>query len=241
MINPRISESAKVLQELYNSAPNYPHIVLDNFIDETILEDVSDEAKHLTDSFDQEIWRFGESDYHEDQWLKRGITETSKMTGAMNLLTRYLNNDTFLDFLKELTGIPDLIADWDLEGGGFHVTYPEGLLNIHHDFNHKQINGETWYRKINLLIYLNKDWQPEWDGSLELWKSDLSECFKVIDPVYNRAVFFNIEDAPHGHPNPLACPAGDNRRSLAFYYYSKIEPKNRLYDRAHWKHGKELL
>ena len=130
MINPRISESAKVLQELYNSAPNYPHIVLDNFIDETILEDVSDEAKHLTDSFDQEIWRFGESDYHEDQWLKRGITETSKMTGAMNLLTRYLNNDTFLDFLKELTGIPDLIADWDLEGGGFHVTYPEGLLTL---------------------------------------------------------------------------------------------------------------
>lgn len=241
MINPKYSLLAETLNHQYNSAPEYPHIVLDDFLDPTVIADAEYEAKWLTDNFNQEEWRFGSPDYHEDQWLKRGIKELDKMTYAHNLLCRYMNSYTFIEFLRKMSGIEDLVPDWELEGGGFHVTYPDGSLNIHHDFNYKEIEGRTMYRKINLLIYLNEEWLAEWDGSLELWKSDLSECFEIIDPKHNRAVFFNIEDAPHGHPQPLKCPQNDNRRSLAFYYYSAIPPKNRLYDRAHWKHGNRLV
>jgi len=97
------------------------------------------------------------------------------------------------------------------------------------------------YRKVNLLVYLNEDWEKAWGGELELWKSDVSSKFKSIVPQFNRAVLFNIEDAPHGHPDPLQCPEGECRRSLAFYYYSKTPNNNKLYDRAHWKQGNQLL
>ena len=100
---------------------------------------------------------------------------------------------------------------------------------------------QRMYRKLNLLIYLNEEWETSWGGSLELWHPDLSGQFKEIDLQYNRAVLFNIDNAPHGHPDPLSCPAGESRRSLAFYYYSATPPDNKLYDRAHWLRDGKLI
>jgi Rps23 Pro-64 3,4-dihydroxylase Tpa1-like proline 4-hydroxylase len=244
MINPEISVASKSLNPVYSNAAEFPHIVFDNFIDKTILDDVSREALHIVNDEKQETreWRMGMADDHQDQMLKRGIRELDKMPMYMNLLCRYFNNEEFMRFLRDLTGISDLVPDWGLEGGGFHVTYPGGLLGIHHDFNYKDDMAPVrMYRKVNILVYLNEEWQKNWKGALELWKSDLTDDFKTLQPKYGRAIIFNIEDAPHGHPHPLECPNEETRRSLAFYYYSEIPPSNQLYDRAHWKHGKELL
>lgn len=242
MINPKISASFETLSTPYLEAVNYPHTVLDNFMDPTLLIAVSNEAKWLTQNIETEEWRFGTPDYHDSQVLKRGIRDFDKMTPAMALACTYFNSDTFVGYLRQLTGIEDLVPDWTLDGGGFHVTYPGGLLNVHHDFNYTDdIADQRMYRKVNLLIYLNEDWEKEWGGHLELWKSDLSGAFKTIDLKWNRAVLFNIDDAPHGHPDPLTCPEGESRRSLAFYYYSAIAPDNQLYDRAYWLHGDKLF
>ena len=243
MINPEIDVASNSLKATYNNAAEFPHIVFNDFINPTILNDVAREAKYIVNNEDEETknWRFGKGDDHDSQIHKRGIRELEKMPLYMNLLCRYFNSDEFISFLRDLTGISDLVPDWGLEGGGFHVTYPGGLLNIHHDFNFKDDMGPVrMYRKVNLLIYLNEEWKDDWQGALELWKSDLTEDFKTLQPKYGRAIIFNIEDAPHGHPEPLNCPLHESRRSLAFYYYSKIQPNNRLYHRAHWKHGKEL-
>lgn len=242
MLNPKLKQAAESLNSTYNNAYEYPHTIFDNFVDPTIIKDVEVEARLLTQDPDH-AWRFGGGDdEHSSQLLKRGIKELDKMLPSMNLLCRYFNNPEFLEFLRELTGIEDLIGDWSFEGGGFHVTYPGGLLNIHHDFNYTDDMGpERMYRKVNLLVYLNEDWEKEWGGELELWKSDVSSKFKSIVPQFNRAVLFNIEDAPHGHPDPLQCPEGECRRSLAFYYYSKTPNNNKLYNRAHWKQGNQLL
>ena len=242
MINPEISVASKSLSTVYENAANYPNIVFDDFLDPTLLTAVSNEAKWLVENIETEEWRFGKPDFHEDQVSKRGITEISKMPPAMAIACTYFNNDGFVQFLKDLTGIDDLVSDWGLHGGGFHVTYPGGLLSIQHDFNYKDDMGpQRMYRKLNLLVYLNEDWEESWGGQLELWDPALTGPFKTVDLVYNRAVLFNIDDAPHGHPDPLACPAGESRRSLAFYYYSATPPDNRLYDRAHWLHGGKLL
>lgn len=244
MINPEINVAAKALRATYNNAAEFPHIVFNDFVNKTILDDVAREALHIVKDEDVETrdWRMGKTDYHSSQYLKRGIRELEKMPYYMNLLCRYFNSDEFIEFMRDLTGIEDLVPDPGYEGGGFHVTYPGGLLNIHHDFNYKDDMGpQRMYRKVNLLVYLNEEWQDDWQGALELWKSDLTEDFKTLQPKYGRAIMFNIEDAPHGHPEPLNCPEGESRRSLAFYYYSKVEPNNRLYDRAHWKHGNKLM
>jgi hypothetical protein len=71
-----------------------------------------------------------------------------------------------------------------------------------------------------MLIYLNKDWQDEWGGFLELWAEDMTEAVESVRPDFNRCVIFHTTTASmHGHPTPLACPAGNSRKSLALYYF----------------------
>ena len=81
------------------------------------------------------------------------------------------------------------------------------------------------YRRLNLLIYLNKDWHPAWGGSLELWDTGGKARIKQIQPVFNRAVLFDTSNfSYHGHPEPVKCPPDRSRKSLALYYYSAEYP-----------------
>jgi Rps23 Pro-64 3,4-dihydroxylase Tpa1-like proline 4-hydroxylase len=74
---------------------------------------------------------------------------------------------------------------------------------------------------VNLLIYLNKDWDERWGGALELWDRSGRQCVRSVQPVFNRAVLFDTSNfSYHGHPHPLACPPERSRKSVALYYYS---------------------
>ena len=133
-----------------------------------------------------------------------------------------LNSFRFCTFLETLTGISGIIPDPYFEGG-VHEIRKEGFLKMHTDFNwHKKLNLD---RRINMLIYLNKDWNKEWGGHLELWDSEMGkQCIKV-PPLFNKTVIFSTTDfSYHGHPDPLQCPEGNSRKSLALYYYSNGRP-----------------
>src|SRR4029078_5720896 len=133
-----------------------------------------------------------------------------------------LNNRAFLGFLEALTGIEGLIPDPHFEGGGLHETKRGGHLGVHADFNvHERLGLE---RRLNLLIYLNEDWEDEYGGSLELGDKDMSECAVEVKPIFARGVIFNHAlDSFHGHPDPLSCPPDRSRRSIATYYYTVAE------------------
>ena len=230
MINPKISNSFKKLSKEYNNKEHYPHIVFDDFLDPTLANVAANELLWYSEDL-----KNTPGDDHDDQVKKRSVTNLNQMPGSVALACTYFNGDVFVNYLRELTGIKDLVSDWTYEGGGCHFTYKGGRLGVHHDFNYTDSLGpKRLYRKVNLLVYLNKEWESDWGGSLELWKPDLSESFKTIDVKFNRAVLFNIENAPHGHPHPLNCPEEECRRSLAFYYYSEEEPEGKLYNRAYW-------
>tara|TARA_R100001163_G_scaffold64864_1_gene60209 strand:+ start:1045 stop:1785 length:741 start_codon:yes stop_codon:yes gene_type:complete len=239
MINPKLATSFKILSPTYLQADHYPHIVFDDFLDPTVASCLSNESKHIADNLTNKDYQdqgLNDGGDHKDQILKRSIADLEAMPFTTSLACTYFNSEVFVNYLKELTGIDDLVPDWGFQGGGIHMTYSKGLLNVHHDFNYTDsIGPKRLYRKVNLLVYLNREWETEWGGHLELWKSDLSESFKTIEIKYNRAVLFNIENAPHGHPHPLTCPTTECRRSLAFYYYSAVKPTDStLYDRAYW-------
>lgn len=132
------------------------------------------------------------------------------------------NSSLFLFFLTHLTGFRGLTGDPWLYGGGIHQILPGGLLKIHADFNIHEFTGLL--RRINVLVYLNKDWDPDWGGALELWTPDMSRRVHSIVPRAGTAVIFNTSATSfHGHPDPLRCPPGHTRKSLAFYYYT-IDP-----------------
>lgn len=128
--------------------------------------------------------------------------------------------------LSEITGI-DLLPDpWFTDGptvprlgGGLHEIHAGGRLGIHLDFN-QHPSGLT--RCLNLLVYLNEDWDASWGGALELAGSREAPPEKTIYPFGGMAVMFRTTDSSwHGHPRPLACPKQRSRRSLALYYYRR--------------------
>jgi Rps23 Pro-64 3,4-dihydroxylase Tpa1-like proline 4-hydroxylase len=204
---------------IYTEAQPFPHIVIDNFLPEFILEGILKEFPKV-DKID---------------WQKFDATAEKKLASKHELqmgdMTRFLlyqlNSSVFINFLENLTGIDGLIPDPHFEGGGLHQIERGGYLKIHADFNwHRKLRLD---RRLNLLIYLNKNWQEEYGGHLELWDEQMSRCHKKILPVFNRCVIFNTTDfSYHGHPEPLNSPEGQTRKSLALYYYSNGRPSTEI-------------
>ena len=129
------------------------------------------------------------------------------------------NSRPFIRLLENITGIAGLIPDPYFLGAGFHEIGQGGHLSVHVDFNHHKVMNLE--RRINVLIYLNKDWRDDYGGQLELWNADMTERRQSITPVFNRCVIFNTSEfSYHGNPNPVNHPEGITRKSIALYYYT---------------------
>jgi len=201
------------LRETYQSATPFPHAVIEDFLDRDLLRTIAASYPSHEDRafFDRDQERF-----------KYQVHPQESGSGLVKNLLAELNSQAFLGFLGTMTGIDGLIADPYFSGGGLHETLRGGHLGVHADFNiHKKMKLE---RRINLLIYLNEDWAPEYGGDLELWDTKMTRCERKVAPTIGRALIFNTAlDSFHGHPEPLACPESRSRRSIAIYYYTAPE------------------
>lgn len=203
----------------YVSGDPFPHIVLDKLIGDEVVDSVLEgfPAPSADISWRQLLAKG--SDGEKVQFNKQGMPQLFKVSPTIRQLIWELNSSTFIRALEGLTGIKNLIPDPSLRGGGLHQILPGGLLGIHADFTHHvQYDLE---RRVNVLLYLNKDWKDEYEGHLELWNQDASRCIKQVRPSAGRCVVFNTDaDSFHGHPRPLASPEDITRKSIAIYYYT---------------------
>ena len=219
MINFTVTE--KEINE-YRQAQPFPHIVIDDFLPPSLLNGVIDDFRNYNN------WGWDNSNYSKDHQVKKFFSPWNNdgdTTLPINtkLILNYFNSPDVINMLEELTGIKGLIADPTLLGGGMHKIDSGGKLSIHADSRKHAISGN--YRRLNLLVYLNKDWNKEWGGSLQLWDKDMTTMVQDIQPLFNRVVIFNTgADTYHGHPHPLNTPNGMSRISLALYYYTKENP-----------------
>lgn len=215
MINPSLDP--KQLHEAYAQGQPFPHIVVDGFLTDRFAQKIADELEQA----DVDGWN---RDDHAEQVNKRWMDNPDRLPVMTGTALRYLNTPDACSFFSQLTGIDDLQPDTAYLGGGVHVSLTGGRLGVHSDFNLHPANG--MHRRVNALIFLNRDWNPEWHGQLELWSKDLSKATVEINPDFNRLVAFTItDDAFHGVPKPLACPPDRRRLSLALYYYTRDRPE----------------
>lgn len=149
---------------------------------------------------------------------------------VMDRIFKEMNSSEFLNWLQEVAEIEDkLIGDEELFGGGLHQSINGAFLNVHVDYN---IHPKTkFHRRLNVLVYMNKDWKDEYEGYLELW--DLSQDDKVLlgkyAPTFNRCVIFETNEISlHGHPKPLKTPKDVNRKSITTYYYTQTRPEHEI-------------
>lgn len=214
----KLEDIAKSKAAEYAAAPPFPHIILDDFFDPAILDAVLDEFPNPRDR----------------NWTLHDTPEELKLQSSVEneipLHTRHflyaLNSGYFLKFLEKLTGIRNLIADPHFHGGGLHQIVPGGKLAIHIDFNkHLELGLD---RRLNLILYLNKNWKAEYGGDFELWNRDMTQMEKRVAPLFNRVLIFTLSGRSyHGHPDPLLCPDGMTRKSLALFYYTNGDGTDR--------------
>ena len=221
----RLTRIAATQASDYQQASPFPHIVLDDFLDLPLAEQLLTLFPRLHERPGQTPEAAKTDTGKLPQPNKRWLSNQLGVDPLFRKLYWELNAAPFLHFLETLTGISPLIPDPHLVGGGVHETHRNGLLMVHADFNkhpHFQLD-----RRLNLLIYLNQNWQENWGGHLELWSRDMQRCEKRVLPIISRCVIFSTtRDSFHGHPHPLACPETHSRKSIALYYYTHGRPAN---------------
>lgn len=215
-----LQEVAAAFKAKYANGDPFPNIYFEEFFNPDLLNAVLEEFPDLESKDDIKF-----QTPNEIKLASRGERRFGPMTKAF---VHFLNSEPFLLFLQELTGIEEtLTPDPYFEGGGFHQTKPGGFLKIHADFNKHRQTGLD--RRLNVLVYLNKDWKDEYGGHFELWNRDMTKCVNKVPPRFNTMAMFTTTDfSYHGLPNPLTCPPDRSRRSLALYYYTNGRPASEI-------------
>ena len=208
------------LRQVARTAKPFPHILIDDFLDTEFAHDVPNSWPPFEDAA-----KLGREYTTINERNKIGVTDSAHFPRPLRELNDALASQSFLETLSFVFDIPDLLADSELVGGGLHQTGPRGRLDVHIDFNY--IEERKLHRRLNILIYFNEGWQPEWGGQLELWNPEVTERIGMFDPIFNRCVIFETSEISYHGVTKVTCPKDVARRSFAGYYYTEAPP-------AHW-------
>jgi Rps23 Pro-64 3,4-dihydroxylase Tpa1-like proline 4-hydroxylase len=209
----------KLRQEFANAKP-FPYVKIDNFIDSAKASAIAAAYPEFEVAANS-----GLTFSTVNERKKVQITDASQYPAPIAELNVLLASPQFLDDLSHITGIPRLLADERLTGGGMHVTGPGGRLDVHVDFNY--IEERKLHRRLNLLLYLNSPWDESWGGQIQFWDKNVKRCEVSFAPILNRCVIFETSEISCHGVLPVSHDARSPRKSFATYYYTSEAP-------AHW-------
>ena len=217
-----LKKRLSVIKSEYQSKQPFRYIMFDGFFH-------PDKAEEIYSAYPAIEYGTWNGITYIDQ--KHKFQQTQFEAGSiMDRVFKELNSTEFTQWLQELTDFEDtILADEELFGGGLHQSINGAFLNVHVDYNKHPTT--KFHRRLNVLVYMNKEWKDEYEGHLELW--DLSQGKKdrigKYAPLFNRCVIFETNEISfHGHPKPLNTPQGVNRKSIATYYYTQSRPENEI-------------
>src|SRR5947209_3200604 len=205
------------LRDRVRAATPVRNFCIDNFLEPSFAERVLASFPSY-----EEAARVGRSFNAVNEKGKVQVTDVSTFAEPIAELNRVLAAPEFLDLLSFAFEMPNLLPDHELVGGGIHQTGPRGHLDVHVDFNY--IPERELHRRLNILIYFNKDWKPEWGGNIELWDADVKVRHHSFSPIFNRCVVFETNEVSFHGVTAVKCPEGRARRSFAAYYYTREAP-----------------
>lgn len=202
------------LSQKFSEAKPFEHVIIDSFFSDALAEKLYAEFPEPSSQW-----------HHYDNPIEQKYA-LNDLAGLMSFKDtfNYLQTPEVLSLMREITCIEDLEADPYLHGAGLHA-YPAdgGKLDIHLDYCVHPISGKE--RRVNLIVYLNKNWNTSWGGQLQLWDAKLEKCCELVPSAFNSAVMFRTSDVSyHGLPVPMKGPAGEYRKSIAIYYVSNVHP-----------------
>jgi hypothetical protein len=209
----------------FAGAQPFPHLVIDNFLAPDFCGDIRAQFPPFEDA----------AALNEDGVVGQKATqEKVRQLGPAYLeLDDLVQSAEFLGLVEKLTGIEDLHYDPWYFGGGTHDNRHGQDLDPHIDFNYHPITRQ--HRRLNLIVYLNEDWEDAWGGSLQLHRDPrlprAADEVVTVPPALNRCVIFETSERSwHGFER-IDLPAEKrhlSRRSFALYFYTKSRPAEQV-------------
>jgi len=208
--------------------------VVKNFLPTVLFEDLK---RDYDESLMKDEWNM----YDNPLEMKTSRNIISHLSSIKRLMS-ILNSEQFIKELRDYFNIEEEIeVDDDMYGAGFHNHIRGGHLCLHLDY---EINPVSFKKRfINLILYLNDDWDETYNGATELWSDDCKKCDKLVYPESNKALFFRTDGSSwHGVTTPVSCPKTISRKTIAIYFVSKQkhEIKQEHRTKAHFYHPNYL-
>jgi len=203
------------LNKMFKNAEPFEHIIISNF---------------LSNEYAEEIFANFPTDITSDNWHEYNNPIEKKFTNdniksipiCIKKYFNLLSCKEIIEKINLLSGIQNLEHDPYLHGAGLHIHSNGGKLDMHLDYEkHPHLDKE---RRLNIILYMSKDWKEEWNGETQLWNKDLSKCVVKSNIIFNTAVIFKTNDISwHGLPEEIICPEGVFRKTIAYYYISPLD------------------
>lgn len=206
-----INDINKLKDSFLNSSP-FEHIIIDNFLEESYAEKIYQLFPNISSKW---------YEYKNPIEVKYTFDNINELNTELKNYFYYLSTPEFINIISNISNITDLEYDEYLHGAGLHSHPRYGRLNIHLDYEKHPFSGKE--RRLNIILFMSKDWDDSWNGSTELWDSDVTNCIVKTQVKFNRAILFKTNDISwHGLPEKIMCPEHIFRNSLAYYFVSPL-------------------
>lgn len=205
-----IEANKEKYREQFLTAKPFPHIAVDGICDEVKLSTLYDNIPDIEVASADYV--FAKNKFEKSKFKELG--------GLFEELYNDLTSERFKNWVAYITN-EDIFIDSTFYGGGIHQGKKGSFLDMHADFNYHPL-VENWYRNLNLLLYINKDWQESYGGHLQLEDGRTGEKTAVAVPFNRLAIMHCRAYTLHGY-NPINFPEGKYRTSIAAYAYTVHE------------------
>jgi Rps23 Pro-64 3,4-dihydroxylase Tpa1-like proline 4-hydroxylase len=211
----------KELNEKWNNSIPFKNIEIPNFLNNQMVIDMKNEITTSYSKYNHLLKNFTRNGSHMVE-----LCEAGDICPIAHRLIGDLHSKYFIDWLEKVTGMDGLIPDPWLVGASYMRCYRGDSLQVHSDFNWNE--KMKLHRALTLVIYLNPEWEEKWNGDIQLWNEDRTECVTKYYPSNGNLVFWEYSKVGfHGHPHPLNCPEHITRDGIRlFYYISDAEHKS---------------
>ena len=203
-------------REIFSSSYPFGHVVINDFLNKDLAETAFSKFPSNYDDWHK---------YNNPLEVKYALDDFNMMDESIQSIFKTLSSQQAIDIFSKITNIPNLEHDPYLHGGGLHAHPRNGRLNIHLDYEKHPILTDK-ERRLNIILFMTKDWREEWNGDNQLWDESLTEPAVKTPVQFNTAILFQTNNISwHGLPDKIKCPEGVFRKSLAYYYISDIVSK----------------